>query len=93
MDITTPTKYNDYYSTNEYLINELKFARQANDVLTEWEDAFTELAVYICVAKSPYGLTDEEIIDTFKGQTPEEIAKTCIGWVQSMNTNKTKGDK
>lgn len=93
MDSTNPTVYNDYYSTNEFLINELKLARKAIDVLTEWEDAFTQLAVYICVAQSTAGLTDEEIIDIFKGQTPEEMVKTCIKWIQSIRRKTTKGDK
>lgn len=93
MDSTNPTVYNDYYSTNEFLINELKLARKAIDVLTEWEDAFTNLAVYICVAKSPAGLTKEEIGDALKGQTPEEMVKTCIKWVQSIRRKTTKGDK
>ena len=33
MDSTNPVEYNDYYSTNEYLINELKLARRAIGVL------------------------------------------------------------
>jgi hypothetical protein len=63
------------------------------DSTNPWEDALTNLAVYICVAKSPAGVTNEEILDALNGKTPEELVETCIGWVRSMNTNKTKGDK
>lgn len=58
-----------------------------------WEDAFMTLAVYICIAKSPNGLTEEEILDALNGLTPEEITKTCINWIQSMKKETTKGDK
>ena len=69
------------------------------DSTNPWEDALMNLAVYICVAKSPNGLIEEEILDALNGKTPEEIVETCIGWIRStfvspiMNTNKTKGDK
>lgn len=63
------------------------------DATDVWEDAFMTLAIYICIAKSPNGLTEEEISDALNGLTPEEITMTCIRWIELMKKETTKGDK